>query len=131
LTNFTKDLVLPRPDAPINHVVQAKGTSDSSKGKAFLDSIFDEEHQQPTVYTNYNSLYADKQVNNVYVGIPHALHKQAWLAAINAGKHVLCEKPLTINRKEAEEVIAAAKAKASFSWKVSHIPRPTRDTMQR
>jgi dihydrodiol dehydrogenase / D-xylose 1-dehydrogenase (NADP) len=44
------------------------------------------------------------------------------LAAITAGKHVLCEKPFTINVREAEEVIAAVKPKVFISWKViSHL----------
>lgn len=47
----------------------------------------------------------------VYIGTPHALHSKNALDAINAGKHVLCEKPLTINAKETDALIAAAKAK--------------------
>lgn len=50
----------------------------------------------------------------VYIGTPHSFHKQNCLDAIKAGKNVLCEKPFTMNAKEAEEVFAAAKEKGVF-----------------
>jgi predicted dehydrogenase len=59
-------------------------------------------------------VYDDPQVDIIYIGTPHAFHKQNCLDAIAAGKHVLCEKPFTINEKEADEVLTAAKAKGIF-----------------
>ncbi len=50
----------------------------------------------------------------VYVATPHAQHHQIVLAALNAGKHVLCEKAFTINAREAAELIAVARAKGLF-----------------
>ena len=50
----------------------------------------------------------------MYIGTPHSLHKRNCLDAIAAGKHVLCEKPFTINEKEAQEVINAAMEKGVF-----------------
>jgi predicted dehydrogenase len=50
----------------------------------------------------------------VYVSTPHAMHKEWAIAAAEAGKHVLCEKPLTINAAEAEEVIDAARRNDVF-----------------
>ena len=44
----------------------------------------------------------------------HSLHKMNCLDAISAGKHVLCEKPFTINAKETQEIIDAARAKGVF-----------------
>ena len=49
------------------------------------------------------------RVDVVYVATPHAHHHEIALAALNAGKHVLCEKALTINAREAAELIAVAR----------------------
>ena len=54
-------------------------------------------------------MYNDPEVDVVYIGTPHAFHLTNALDAINAGKHVLCEKPMTINVKETDILIAAAK----------------------
>ncbi|WP_329056305.1 Gfo/Idh/MocA family oxidoreductase [Amycolatopsis sp. NBC_01488] len=63
----------------------------------------------PKAYGSYEDLLADPDVDAVYVSTPHALHKQWAIAAVEAGKHVLCEKPLTLTAADAEEVIDAAR----------------------
>ncbi|WP_426998536.1 Gfo/Idh/MocA family protein [Pseudarthrobacter sp. N5] len=62
----------------------------------------------------YQRLLTDDAVDVVYVATPHAQHFEIVLAALNAGKHVLCEKALTINAREAGELIAAARQKKLF-----------------
>jgi predicted dehydrogenase len=62
----------------------------------------------------YERLLADDSVDVVYVATPHAQHHQMVLAALNAGKHVLCEKAFTINAREAAELIAVAQEKKLF-----------------
>ncbi len=69
---------------------------------------------KPSLYGSYQEVYDDKDVDCVYIGTPHSFHKQNCLDAIRAGKNVLCEKPFTMNAKEAEEVFTAAKEKGVF-----------------
>lgn len=109
---FVEDLVLPRTDAKAKHIVKAVGSSSLEKGKAFVKkyapNVF------PTVYGTYKEVYADPDVDIVYIGTPHAFHKQNCLDAIAAGKHVLCEKAFTITAKETQEVLSAAREKGVF-----------------
>lgn len=58
----------------------------------------------------YQRLLADDAVDVVYVATPHAQHHKIVLAALQAGKHVLCEKALTINAREAAELIGMARS---------------------
>ncbi|MEU6370214.1 Gfo/Idh/MocA family oxidoreductase [Streptomyces sp. NPDC046931] len=71
---------------------------------------FARKHGVPVVHTDYDTLLADPQVDAVYVPLPNGLHAEWTLKALEAGKHVLCEKPFTANRAEAERVADAADA---------------------
>lgn len=62
----------------------------------------------------YDRLLADDAVDVVYVASPHAQHYEIVQAALNAGKHVLCEKAFTINAREAGELIDLARARGLF-----------------
>ena len=55
----------------------------------------------PKAYGAYEALLADPDIDAVYIPLPNELHKPWVLAAANAGKHVLCEKPLTLDLREA------------------------------
>jgi predicted dehydrogenase len=65
-------------------------------------------HGIPGVHGSYAELLADPSLDAVYVPLPNGLHAEWTLAAIKAGKHVLCEKPFTANVAQAREVAAAA-----------------------
>jgi predicted dehydrogenase len=60
-------------------------------------------------YETPEELYADKSVDLVLIATPNDVHKDYSIACLNAGKHVLCEKPVTLNAAELEEVMAVAK----------------------
>ncbi|MDQ3248849.1 MAG: Gfo/Idh/MocA family oxidoreductase, partial [Chloroflexota bacterium] len=62
-----------------------------------------------TVYTDYQAMLADKRVDAVAICTPHYLHAPMTIAAANAGKHVLVEKPMCMNVGEVQEMIHAAK----------------------
>ena len=59
-------------------------------------------------YTSYEKLLASEQVDAVSVCLPNYLHAPVSIAALNAGNHVLCEKPMATSREEAAQMIAAA-----------------------
>ncbi len=60
-------------------------------------------------YGSYDALFADPNVDIVYIGSPHSHHYQQAKQAILAKKHVLCEKPMTVNTAQAEELFSLAK----------------------
>jgi predicted dehydrogenase len=61
------------------------------------------------VYTDYKELIADKTIDVVYVLTPNREHSFITIDALNAGKHVMCEKPMAKTSKEAKEMVEAAK----------------------
>lgn len=61
------------------------------------------------IYTSVEEMVADPQVDAVYIGTPNQTHCEYTLAALNAGKHVLCEKPLAINAEEGRRMVEAAR----------------------
>lgn len=62
----------------------------------------------------FQRLLQDPAVDVVYVATPHTSHYPVAKAALEAGKHVLCEKPLTINAREAEDLVSLAREKSLF-----------------
>jgi predicted dehydrogenase len=66
-------------------------------------------HGIETVHQTYDDLLTDPSLDAIYNPLPNALHAEWTLKALDAGKHVLCEKPFTSNEAEAKEVAKAAK----------------------
>ncbi len=68
----------------------------------------------PHRHGSYAALMDDPEVDAVYIATPHTLHRENALGCLSAGKAVLCEKPFTINARQAEEVVALARKKRIF-----------------
>jgi predicted dehydrogenase len=65
-------------------------------------------------FGSYRELVEVPDVDMVYIGTPHPMHVGNALMALHAGKGVLCEKPFTMNVREAEQVVALARSKKLF-----------------
>ena len=83
--------------------VGAVAARDRSRADAFASK-----HGIPKVHDSYAALVADPEIDAIYNPLPNGLHAEWTIAALEAGKHVLCEKPFTANAKEAEAVAAVA-----------------------
>lgn len=63
------------------------------------------------VYDNVDDMLADENLDIVYIASPHNLHYQFILKSVQAGKHVFCEKSITVNSRQLEECVAVAEEK--------------------
>ena len=102
---LAKDLAL----LPDEAALVAVGSRSADKAAAFAG-----EYGFRRSHGSYEELAADPDVDIVYVATPHALHKQDTLMAFEAGKPVLCEKALTLTARDAEELVAEARARRLF-----------------
>ena len=87
----------------------AVGSRSSVSAEAFAD-----EHGVPNRHGSYDDLIGDPQVDAVYVATPHPMHAMWAIRAAEAGKHVLCEKPLGLNHAQAMAVVEAAREHGVF-----------------
>ena len=88
-----------------NHIVAAVGSRSQESADAFAA-----EFPGCLAYGSYEDLVNDPSLDAIYVATPHPYHVSNTVLALNAGKPVLCEKPFTINAKEAREMKTAADA---------------------
>jgi predicted dehydrogenase len=93
------------PDARI--VAVASRTQ--RRAEAFGDGV-----GAPHRYGSYAALLDDPDVDVVYIATPHTEHCANTMAALRAGKHVLCEKPFALNASEAEAMVAEARRRELF-----------------
>ncbi|KYH30303.1 MULTISPECIES: Gfo/Idh/MocA family protein [Clostridium] len=75
---------------------------------------FGKKYNSTKIYDSYENLVQDKDIDVIYIATPNTLHKEHILLCLNNNKAVLCEKPLTINAIEAEEIIKTAREKKLF-----------------
>jgi len=86
--------------------VQAVGSRSQASADAFAA-----EFGIPTAHPSYEALVADPNVDIIYVSTPHPFHAANATLALEAGKHVLIEKPITLNAAEARTLVALAESK--------------------
>jgi predicted dehydrogenase len=77
-------------------------------------------------YKSYDDVLADKEVGSIHLAIPNKLHFEFAKRALEAGKHVLCEKPLAMNSKESSELVSLAakhpKLAAGVNYNIRYYP---------
>lgn len=93
-------MALIRPARQIDGVrVSAVAARDRARAEKFAAK-----HGIATVHDSYDALLADPNIDAIYNPLPNSLHAEWTVRAVDAGKHVLCEKPFTSNASEAERV---------------------------
>lgn len=107
-------LVRPARDVPEVEVA-AVAARDPAKAQRFADK-----HGIATIHGSYEALLADDRIDAVYNPLPNGLHGRWTTAAVEAGKHVLCEKPFTANADEARAVAAVARPSGKVVMEAFH-----------
>jgi predicted dehydrogenase len=109
-------MALIRPSRePADVIVTALAARDPARARKFAAR-----HGIAKVHDSYESLLADPDIDAVYNPLPNALHGRWTIAALKAGKHVLCEKPFTANAEEAEAVAAVARGTGLVTMEAFH-----------
>ena len=105
-----------RPSRKTNGVsVTAIAARDRARAEKFA-----RKHAIEKVHADYDALLADPDVDAIYNPLPNGLHAEWTLRALDAGKHVLCEKPFTSNAAEAQKVHEAAEASDRIVMEAFH-----------
>jgi predicted dehydrogenase len=104
---------------PARLVPGVEVTAVAARNRAAAEA-FAAQHQIPVVHDSYEALLADPGIDAVYNPLPNSLHGPWTLRAIEAGKHVLCEKPFTSNAAEAQLVADAARAAGLVVMEAMH-----------
>ena len=81
------------------------GVASRTKRKA---EAFANKYGIENTYGSYEAIVKDPSIDIVYIATPHTFHKEHTLLALNNNKHVLCEKPFAVNKKEVNEMIQLA-----------------------
>jgi D-xylose 1-dehydrogenase (NADP+, D-xylono-1,5-lactone-forming) len=94
------------------------------------------EFQLPQAFGSYDAMLADPRIQAIYIPLPNGLHAEWIIRAAECGKHVLCEKPLTVNADEAARVArvaqrTGARIMEAFMWRFHSRHLKARDAVQR
>ncbi|KAK1785082.1 hypothetical protein P4O66_018510 [Electrophorus voltai] len=94
---------------PEDHQVVAVAARNLKRAEEFA-----QKHSIPRVYGSYDELAKDPEIDVVYVGTIHPHHLPVGVLLMNAKKNILCEKPLAMNLREVQELVAVAKMNDVF-----------------
>ncbi|SPP29102.1 putative oxidoreductase, NAD-binding domain protein [Brochothrix thermosphacta] len=100
--------------------IYAVASRSTAKAEAFAENYTVEK-----TYGSYSEVFADEKVDIVYIATPHNNHYEYIMEALHHNKHVLCEKAITVNSSELEEIIALAQEKKLFvseAMTIFHMP---------
>ena len=89
--------------------VVAVGSRSAESAKKFGDEL-----KIPNCHASYEALIADPAVQAIYISLPNHLHKEWTIKCAQGKKHILCEKPLAVNRREADAMLEAVKTHGVF-----------------
>jgi len=122
--NIARRRFVPGIQASAEGVAAAVAARDGDRARAFADEL-----GIPRAYGSYEELLADPEIDGVYIGLPNSLHTAWTIRAAAAGKHVLCEKPLSRRASDVEQMVAACKDAGvilmeAFMWR--HHPQHAR-----
>jgi D-xylose 1-dehydrogenase (NADP+, D-xylono-1,5-lactone-forming) len=104
-SNIGRRAVLPAIQRSSNGELVAVASRDAQKARAFAGEL-----GIPRAYAGYDQLLADREIDAVYIPLPNSMHHEWTIKAAQAGKHILCEKPLALNAAECAAMEAAAQA---------------------
>lgn len=129
-SNFAKGQTAPAIHSAAGAKLAALATSSPDKAAGFQAFCPD-----LTVHAEYDALLGDPDIDAVYIPLPNHLHIEWALKALDAGKHVLCEKPIAMKADEIDAVIAKRDATglmATEAYMIVHHPQwqRTRDLVQ-
>lgn len=99
--------------ADLTYVSNGEGAAVGSRTRNSAEQ-FAAKFSIPRAYGSYEELANDPEIDAIYVATPHPFHRDNVITALRGGKAVLCEKPITVNSRELEEIIALAKEKGLF-----------------
>lgn len=102
---YRKRIAIPVPRSPLVNIVAIASRSDDKARAAAQEYTIDR------AYGSYEALLADEEVEAIYIPLPNHLHSEWIKRAADAGKHVLCEKPLTLDAPEARDCLEYASDK--------------------
>jgi predicted dehydrogenase len=124
-------MALVRPAREVPGVeVAAVAARDVERAKKFAAK-----HAIPRVHASYDALLADDALDAIYNPLPNGLHAEWSIRALEAGKHVLCEKPIASNASEATEMAEAAERAGrvlveAFHWRYHPLAARMREVVQ-
>ncbi len=103
--NIGRAAVIPAIQHSSNGEVVAVASRSEEQARQFAESL-----HIPQAYGSYGALLASMEIDAVYIPLPNALHAEWAVKAAEAGKHILCEKPLALTAAECLDMKAAADA---------------------